>query len=625
MVLGRLWLLGMLMRLLFAWLVLGLASCCKLPPPPLPPLAKPPNPGLVPAVATASAPAVTPDAKEDIAPEAATGFRHVDGVAAKKHMVAAANPHAANAALEMLRAGGSAVDAAVAIAMVLTLVEPQSSGIGGGAFMLHYDAKAKKITAFDGRETAPSAATGDMFLGADGKPRNFFDAVIGGLSVGVPGELRMLEMAHKRHGKLPWKRLFQPAIQLAEKGFALSPRLHRLLKGMSALRSMKKAGPYFYQADGTPKPVGTQLVNKELATVFRAIADKGADAFYVGDIARDIVDAVRKASRNPGRLSLADMKAYKAVAREPVCLPYRTYHVCGMPPPTSGGITTLQILGLLQRFELSKHDPDSLEVAHLFAEAGRLAYADRGKYIADPDFVKVPTAGLLHPTYLAERSKLIDPKRAMGNATPGTPKAKAAKNWAEGLSADLPSTSHMVVVDSAGNAVSMTASIESAFGSHLMVKGFLLNNELTDFSFVAKVDGRDVANRVQPGKRPRSSMAPILVLDPATNGFVMAVGSPGGSRIITYVARVLIGVLDHALHPQVAIGRPNVVNRNGITELEKGDAWKAWLARTKAGLEGLGHQVGVRDLNSGLHAIKRTADGYIGGADPRREGVVVGD
>jgi len=538
-------------------------------------------------------------------------------------MVAAANPHASRAGLAMLRAGGTAVDAAVAMAVMLTLVEPQSSGIGGGAFMLHYANASKTITAFDGRETAPKAASGDMFLVA-GKPRAFFDAVIGGLSVGVPGELRMLELAHKRHGKLPWKDLFAPAIELAERGFALSPRLHGLLQRDRFLAKMKVAGRYFYQPDGTPKPVGTLLVNRPLAAVLRAVADGGADAFYAGEIADDIVAAVTRAA-NPGRLRLADLKAYKPAVRDAVCIRYRTSRICGVPPPTSGGVTTLQMVGLLERFDVGRLGADSVEAAHLFAEAGRLAYADRDIYIADPDFVKVPTAELLSPDYLSRRSRLIDPERSMGKAAAGKPESKGARRWAPGMAADLPSTSHMVAVDAAGDVVTMTASIESAFGSHLMVRGFLLNNELTDFSFVPQVEGRLVANRVEPGKRPRSSMAPILVVNAADDSFVLAVGSPGGSRIINYVARVLIGVLDHGLDPQQAISRPNIVNRNGVTELEAGDAWQSWLGQTKAGLEALGHQVKLRDLNSGLHAIKRIAGGYVGGADPRREGVVVGD
>ena len=542
-------------------------------------------------------------------------------------MVAAANPHASAAGIAMLRAGGSAVDAAVAMALVLTLVEPQSSGIGGGAFMLHYAGASKKITAFDGRETAPALASGDMFL-KNGQPRQFFDAVIGGLSVGVPGELRMLEMAHKRHGKLPWKKLFEPAIRLAENGFEVSPRLHKLLQMASrSLSKMKVAGAYFYDRGGKPKAVGATLKNEPLAKLLRTVADKGANAFYTGAIARDIVDAARNAERNPGRLRNADMRAYKPVARDAVCMGYRAHKICGFPPPTSGGITTLQILGVLSRFDLSKHPHDSLDMVHLFAEAGRLAYADRGLYIADPDFVKVPVAALLDPSYLATRSKLIDERKTMGSAKPGQPSDKAAFDYAPGLSADLPSTSHMVAIDGDGNVVSMTASIESAFGSHVMIHGFLLNNELTDFSFMPQANGKPVANRVQPGKRPRSSMAPILVLDPKDDTFTMAVGSPGGSRIITYVARVLIGVLDHGLDPQTAIGKPNYVNRNGATELEASDdkAWRAWIQRTRKGLEARGHEVKVRDLNSGLQAIVRTADGYVGGADPRREGVVLGD
>ncbi len=563
--------------------------------------------------------------KEGIAPEAATGFRDdVDAVRSGKHMVAAANPHASRAGIEILRAGGSAVDAAIAMALVLTLVEPQSSGVGGGAFMLHYSAATKRVAAYDGREVAPAAATPDMFMSA-GKPRAFFDAVVGGLSVGVPSELRMLELAHRAHGKLPWKRLFEPAIRMCVEGFEISPRLHALLAGDEVLPRGAVTGPYFYEA-GKPKPVGTRLRNPELAEVLRAVADGGADAFYTGAVARDIVEAVRTAPRNPGRLALGDLSGYRAVKREAVCLTYRSYRVCGFPPPSSGGIATLQILGLLERFDVKDAPHDSVAFAHLFAEAGRLAYADRDVFIADPDFVEVPSDALLDAGYLAKRSASIDPARSMGTAAPGAPAGRAA-HFAPGRAAELPSTSHLVAVDGDGNVVSMTASIESAFGSHVMVRGFLLNNELTDFSFVPEVDGKPVANRVEPGKRPRSSMAPVIVLRADDDRFVMALGSPGGSRIIAYVARVLFGVLDHGMALQAAVDQPHIVNRNGATELERNDdaAWQAWLARTQRGLEALGHEVQVRDLNSGLHAILRDDAGYVGAADPRREGLVIGD
>jgi gamma-glutamyltranspeptidase/glutathione hydrolase len=563
--------------------------------------------------------------KEDIPPEAATGWRVVAGVRGERQMVAAANPLASEAGIRILREGGSAVDAAIAMAVVLTLVEPQSSGIGGGAFLLHWDAGAHRLRAYDGRETAPAAATGDMFLDKQKKPREFHDAVVGGLSVGVPGELAMLELAHKAHGKLPWAKLFAPAIALAEGGFAMSDRLYALLEFARELSKVEPAASYFYTRERKPKPIGTVIKNPEFAAVLRAVAERGAGTFYEGEIAEAIVKTVRQAPRNPGRLTLADMKAYRAVERAPVCLPYRRFRVCSMAPPTSGGLAALQILGILERFDLPAMDSRSVRPTHLFAEASRLAFADRDVYVADPDFVKVPVERMLDPSYLAERAKLINPERAMALAPPGKLDDKGSR-YAPGLVAELPSTSHLVAVDSTGNAVSLTASIESAFGSHLMVKGFLLNNELTDFSFVPDVDGKPVANRVEPKKRPRSSMTPVVVLDDKGERFVLAIGSPGGSRIIGFVTQSVIGVLDFKLDPQTAMARPHVINRNGPTELEAHATDRAWVDQTKTALEKLGHQVEMIDLNSGLHGILRLPNGgYVGGADPRREGAVLAD
>ncbi len=609
----------MLTRIMLVIFVLAVVGCGG-------PAASPIPPGAA-ASAQASATAVPAGStsKEDIAPEAASGLRQLSGVRAERLMVAAANPHASRAGLEMLRQGGSAVDAAVAMAAVLNLVEPQSSGIGGGAFLLHFARADGKVRAYDGRETAPAAATEDMFL-VGGKPRDFFDAVIGGLSVGVPGELRMLELAHRKHGKLPWKQLFQPAIELAESGFALSPRLYKLLTLDRTLRKMSSTAAYFYQSDGAPKAVGTNLVNRELAAVLRAVADGGADAFYRGPIAHDIVDAVRNAPRNPGRLTLADVEGYRPRERAAVCMPYRRWRICGMPPPSSGGVTTLQILGLLERFELSKMDPDAPLGTHLFAEAGRLAYADRDRYLADPDFVKVPTEALLDPAYLERRSRLIDPERALGTTVAGEPDGAAARLWADEASADLPSTSHLVAVDGDGDVVTMTASIESAFGSHLMVRGFLLNNELTDFSFVPVDDeGRPVANRVEPGKRPRSSMDPTMIF--ASGGAAgerrlrFALGSPGGPGIILFDLKAIIAMLDWHLDPQAATALANFGSTGGPFLLEPGEEWDP----LADGMAKLGHEVERFPFTSGLAIIAVTPDGLAGGADPRREGMALGD
>ncbi len=531
-------------------------------------------------------------------------------------MVTAAHPLAARAGREILAAGGGAVDAAIATQMVLNLVEPQSSGIGGGAFLLRYDAATRQVAAFDGRETAPQAATPALFLKPDGTPIRFWEAVVGGRSVVVPGVLRMLEKAHARHGKLPWARLFRPAIRLAREGFRVTPRLHRLIAGDRFLDTYPAARAYFHTEDGEPLPVGHRLRNPALADTLETIAQEGAHAFYTGAIAADIARRARTAAGNPGKLAPADLRAYEAKARTPVCRPYREFKVCGMPPPTSGGATVAQILGILESFDLRTAGAMTADSVHLIAEASRLAFADRNRFLADPDFVDIPLDALLDRDYLARRAARIDPARSLGTARPGLDAEIAAMpDQPSGLS-----TSHLAVVDAEGNAVSMTTSIEQAFGSRLMVRGFLLNNQLTDFSFRPEVDGRPVANRVQPGKRPRSSMSPTLVLD-ENDELVLAIGSPGGSRIIGYVAERLIAVIDWGLEVQDAIALPNVVNRNGPTELEKGTS----AAELAPALRRRGHAVEVEAMTSGLHAIAVGPDGTLhGGADPRREGVALG-
>ena len=534
---------------------------------------------------------------------------------AAQHMIAAANPHAAEAGREILRAGGSAVDAAIAAQLVLTLVEPQSSGIGGGGFLLHYRAEDQAVAAYDGRETAPAAVRPALFLDAEGQPMGFWEAVVGGRSVGVPGLLKMLKLAHEDHGRLPWAALFEPAIGLAEAGFAVSPRLHGLLAKDRFLASQPAAAAYFYQADGQPLEVGSRLANPALADTLRRIAWGGLSAFYEGELAEEIVAAVGN-NANPGAMTLADLQDYEAKRRDALCAPYRQWRVCGMPPPTSGGLAVLQMLGLLESFDLAELEPNGAEAAHLIAEAGRLAFADRNRFLADPDFVAVPVAALLERGYLRRRAALISPDASLGTAEPGLESETAAMP----SQGDPPSTSHLVVVDAAGNAVSMTSSIESAFGSRQMVRGFLLNNELTDFSFRPEVEGRPVANRVAPGKRPRSSMAPMLVLD-AEGRLVLALGSPGGSRIIGYVARALIAALDWQLDMTAVTALPHVVNRNGPTDLEFGTA----LQGAAPGLRARGHEVRFQEMTSGTHAIAVTPRGLQGGADPRREGVALGD
>ncbi|MEC9347294.1 MAG: gamma-glutamyltransferase [Pseudomonadota bacterium] len=531
--------------------------------------------------------------------------------------IAAAHPLAAEAGMSVLRQGGSAVDAAIAVQAVLTLVEPQSSGIGGGAFMLFRDAASGRIEAWDGRETAPAAATGSLFLDDDGKPLGFFEAVVGGRAVGVPGVLRMLADAHAAHGRLPWAELFTSAIHLAETGFRVSQRLHFLLERDRHLASQPAAAAYFYDADGAAWPVGHRLRNPALAATLRQIAADGADALHSGPLAEAIVAAVRTHS-SPGLLTLEDLAGYRAKLRQPVCIDYRQWSVCGMPPPTSGGVTVGQILGLLRGFDPADLAPGTTKGVHLVSEAARLAYADRGAWLADSDFVAVPVEGLLDDAYLARRAAAIDPDRAMGVAEAGDPLRHGAIP-PTGRDLNQPSTTHFSIVDAAGNVVSMTASVENAFGSRLLVGGFLLNNQLTDFSFEpTEADGTAVANRVEAGKRPRSSMSPTIVLN-RDGSFRLAIGSPGGSRIIGYVAKTLVAVLDDGLPVQEAVGLPHHVNRNGPLELEDGSP----LTALAPALRKLGHEVRTTTLNSGLHGIEFVDGQWRGGADPRREGVVL--
>ena len=559
---------------------------------------------------------------QDVQPEEATGRAESELTTAQQFMVAAANPLAVEAGYEVLKNGGTAIDAMIATQLVLNLVEPQSSGIGGGAFLLYYDAESEDVTVYDGRETAPMEADGTLFLGDDGEPLGFWDAVVGGRSVGTPGTLRLMEVAHQDHGALPWKGLFQAAIDLSEEGFEVSPRLAGLLQGSRAerLKTFATARDYFFPG-GEALEAGDTLQNPEFAETLRMIAESGSEAFYTGEIARDIVATVRNAEGNPGLLSQGDMESYDVVRREPVCVVYRGNEVCGMGPPSSGALTVGQILGVLEHFDLPSMGPDSAEAWHLFAEASKLAYADRALYMADSDFVRVPTAGLVDPAYMTIRAQLVDRAMAMETPAPaGNPPWREAMLWSPDTSLELPGTSHISIVDGEGNAVSMTTTIESGFGSNLMVRGFLLNNELTDFSFRPESDGRPIANRVEPGKRPRSSMAPTLVFDD-DGELLMVVGSPGGSRIIEYVAKTLVATLDWGLDIQAAIDLGHVVNRNGGTDLEAGTPAET----LQAALEARGHTINVRDLNSGLHGIMMTDDGLVGGADPRREGIVLGD
>ena len=530
------------------------------------------------------------------------------GLAAPQTMVAAAHPLAVEAGLDVLRRGGTAVDAAIAVQMVLGVVEPQASGIGGGGFLLHYDGGTHAITVYDGRETAPADATPTMFLGPSGKPLGFREATVSGVSVGVPGALAMLELAHKEHGKLAWRDLFEPAIAVARDGFAVPPRLAAWLSRIPGLREEPGIRTVYFNADGSVRKAGDRIANLELAETMRLIADQGARAFYQGPIAAEMVERVRSHVR-PGTLALTDLADYRPIKREALCGPYRVWVVCGMPPPSSGGIAILQVLGLLEPFEVWRDTAGDLRSTHLIAEASRLAFADRDRYVADPAFVQVPTAGLLSPAYLAERHKLMSPDRSMGKVGPGVPPGYVERG-----------TSHMSIVDRWGNAVAFTTTIEAPFGAQIMVRGFLLNNELTDFSALPETDGKPVANRVEPGKRPRSSMSPTLVFD-RDKQLVAVLGSAGGQRIIGDTLQALIGMLDWHLPVSAAIALPRVINANGATELEAGTP----LAGLADGLRGLGHQVQVRGHEGGLTGIRRVGDGWEGGADPRRDGVARGE
>jgi len=583
-----------------------------------------------------SAPVATPPQ-----PEAASTQVAKPGWATHSYAVAAANPLATQAGLDMLQRGGSAVDAAIAVQMVLTLVEPQSSGIGGGAFLLHFD--GTRTQAYDGREVAPAGATPALFLGPDGKPLPFKDAVVGGRSVGVPGTVSMLALAHRQHGRLPWAQLFAPAIRLATNGFAISPRMAALLAGEQALKNDPVAAAYFYDPKGQPWPAGHVLHNPELAAVLQRIATEGPDALVRGDLARAIAAKVQQHPSNPGTLTEQDLAAYTPLEREPLCFDYRAatqraYRLCGMPPPSSGTLAIGQILGLLNHTPAAtlplQNGLPSSDWLHLYTEASRLAFADRAQYVADPAFVQPPVgdwSSLLAPDYLRRRAGLIDSSpgsKAMPTAPAGQP-GTVKLSYAPMPAQPEYGTSHISVVDGFGNALAMTTTIEDGWGSRLMVNrgvglrgGFLLNNELTDFSFTpADTSGKPVANRVEPGKRPRSSMSPTLVFDKATGQLVLSAGSPGGALIIHFTAKTLYGALNWNLNAQQAIDLPNFGSLGGPLLLEE----KRFAPDAVLALRARGHTVVEAAMPSGLQAIQRTPTGYFGGADPRREGVVLGD
>lgn len=548
-------------------------------------------------------------------PEDTTAIADNESVMAQDFMVASAHPLATQAGYDVLAAGGSAADAAVAVQTMLGLVEPQSSGLGGGAFLLYWDAASGELATYDAREKAPLAADGDYWLDENGEPLAFMDAVVGGRSAGVPGTPMLLERLHSDHGTMDWAELLQPAIDTAETGFTVSQRMADSVAGTEGLDTFVETAEYFLPG-GEPIAEGSTLTNQAYADTLKLFASEGSAPFYTGEIAEDIVAALNT-NINPGILTMEDFEAYTVEMRDPVCMDYRGYEVCGMGPPSSGALTVGQIMGLLEPFDIPAME-DGVEFRHLFAEASRLAFADRGLYLGDSDFVDIPE-GYLDEAYLAERSALIDPEASMGTASAGVPPGWDEALLASDVERPRAGTSHFVIVDAEGNAISATTTIESGFGSRVMTRGYLLNNELTDFSFVPEADGAPIANRVEPGKRPRSSMAPTIVFE--NDAPVLLTGSPGGAAIIPYTALSLVSLLDWQMDPQEAIDLPHTTNLNGRTNIEEGEGSE----ELAAGLEALGHEVNITNLNSGLHVIRLTEDGLIGAADKRREGVVMGD
>ncbi|UHS56324.1 gamma-glutamyltransferase [Agrobacterium vaccinii] len=561
-------------------------------------------------------------ASDTLAPERATGTTTAKRVETKDFMVAAANPLAVEAGRKVIANGGNAIDAMVAVQTVLGLVEPQSSGLGGGSFLVYYDAAQKKLTTFDGRETAPMEATPKLFLDESGQPLKFMDAVVGGRSVGTPGTVRLLSDVHKKYGKLPWADLLKPAEMLASNGFTVSPRLASLIASEGdRLKRFEGARNYFYDASGAPLKAGAVLKNPAYAETLKTIATKGADAFYSGPIAEAIVKTVREATGNPGVLSLADLSNYRTKERDPVCASYRALDICGMGPPSSGAVAVGQILGTIENFDIKALGPDNVESWRLIGDAQRLAFADRERYLADPDFMPLPIKGLLRKDYLATRAALLDGDKALAAdaVKAGEPEWDHALLFGRGPALEMPSTSHFVIVDKQGNVLSMTTTIESGFGSRLMTNGFLLNNELTDFSFKTHDGSLPVANRVEPGKRPRSSMAPTIVMKDGKP--LLAIGSPGGSQIIGYVAQALVAYIDWGMPVEQIVAQPHLINRFGTYDIEAGTTAEKFAEPLKA----MGYEVKPGEMNSGLHAIEITGSGLIGSADPRREGVAVGE
>ena len=542
-----------------------------------------------------------------------------ENITPSKGIITTSNPHASRAALEIIEKGGNSIDAAVAVQLVLTLTEPQATGIGGGAFMLYWDKKSSKLFSIDGREKAPSRVKEDLFLDSKGNKKRFYpDAVVGSQSIGVPGVIRLLEESHKKFGKLPWDELFSYAINLAENGFAVSPALNSILGYLGPLKKIEPAASLYYienlEGEKEPVPVGYKLKNIEYSKTLRRLSKRGSRDFYEGETAKLIINSIKKYNKE-AVLSHSDLKNYKIVWREPLCSKYRKYNVCSMGPPSSGGLTMLMMLKLLEDFNIESLKPNSIDMIHLFSEVNRIAYADRAYYMGDSDFINVPINGLLDDTYIKKRRNLINKDYYSEDIKKGMP--EGYENFEKNIDISKPSTSHFVIVDKEGNAVSMTSTVEGPFGSHLMAGGFILNNELTDFSMLPEINGKKIANRVEPNKRPMSSMTPTIIFK--DNELYALTGSPGGTSIINYVTKSVLGIIDWNLEPDEIVELPHYMNKGNYTELEKDSV----IENLKSKLESKGHPVRVLRKRSGLHLAVKKEDGFIGSADPRREGLVI--
>ena len=539
----------------------------------------------------------------------------------KPFIVVSADNRATQAGINILKKGGTAVDAAIAVQSVLSLVEPQSSGVGGGAFMLYYDAKNKQLHSFDGRERAPASMRANAFLDKNGKPKHYFDVAFGGQAVGVPGVMALLDKTHKQFGKLPWHDLFKETEQIAEQGFVVSPRLSKWLERFPNNDAHPAMLAYFYDENGKARPAGYTLKNPAYAATMRTTAQEGASAYYTGSIAKKITEAVANSPIAPRQLTLQDLANYRAIEREAICAPYHEYKVCSMAPPTSGGVFMLQTLGMLESFNLKQEKPFSDKAIHLIIEASRLAYADRAQFIGDPDVINVPTQALLSKGYLAKRTKLINPDKAAKSVKAGNPVGTAKHALSKQLQRsphvgiEQPSTSHFSIMDASGNVASMTTTVQGPFGSFLPAGGFILNNQLTDFSYLPEKNGVLVANAAAPNKRPRSSMTPTVIFD-RNDEVLMVIGSPGGGRIFSYVLKTVLAVLDWKMPIQDAIDAPNITLPEGIADLEKGH----FDPSTLKALSDIGHKLKQNMQESGLNGFIVTKDGFEGGADKRREG-----